>query len=250
MLAQDLKPEYDLVMLSCKAYDLEDAIASFAPAVGPQTTILPLLNGVEHVDILSRRFGAEKVLGGLCQISSTLDAEGRVLHMGEYHVILYGERDGSRSPRIEAMEKAFSTAKMQPRLSANILQEMWEKWVFIVTAAGMTSLMRGTAGDITAAGGEYLIRNVLGEATRIAADNGFPPSEAATGRAHKVLLAPGATLVASMMRDIERGGPIETDHLFGALLRRARPDMAHPMIDIVLVHLKTYEIRRAREAKA
>jgi 2-dehydropantoate 2-reductase len=110
--------------------------------------------------------------------------------------------------------------------------------------------MRAAAGDITAAGGEYIIRNVLGEASRIAADNGFPPSEAATERAHKVLLAPGATITASMMRDIERGGPVETDHLFGAMLRRANPAMAHPMIDLILVHLKAYEARRAREGKA
>jgi len=75
--ADAIKNKFDVVLLSCKAYDLTDAIKSFAPAVGPQTSIIPLLNGMLHLDVLDREFGRERVLGGLCAIAATLRASVR-----------------------------------------------------------------------------------------------------------------------------------------------------------------------------
>ena len=143
VLEKNLAEPFDLVMLSCKAFDLEGAMVSFANAVGPATAILPLLNGMRHIDRLAERFGPERVLGGQCAISTTLDADGAVVHLNDWHALSFGELDGSRSPRIEAIAAALLNAGFDARLADNIRQEMWEKWVFIATAAGITCLMRG-----------------------------------------------------------------------------------------------------------
>ena len=170
-----LSEHFDLVLLSCKAYDLEDAIRSFAPAVGPDTSVLPMLNGMRHIELLTERFGSTAVLGGLCVIASTLGDDGRILHLNDLHSMAFGERDGTTSPRTKAIEQEFSTARFDAALTGTITQEMWEKWVFIATMAGATCLMRSTLGDIEAAGGAPLVLALLSECAAIAEEWGFAP---------------------------------------------------------------------------
>src|SRR3954453_9861852 len=248
VMADDIKGTFDLVLLSCKAYDLEAAMDSLAPAIGPNTAILPLLNGMRHMDLLKSRFGAERVLGGLCLISSVVDPEGRVLHLNDIHALSFGEPDGGRSPRIEAIATALSDAGFDDRLSDTILQDMWEKWIFIATGAGATCLMRASIGDIVAAGAEHVVTALLDESAAIAAAEGFPPRATAIERTRDSYTKSGSTMTASMLRDMERGGPIEADHIIGDLLRRGGDHAASPTLRIVLADLKAYEARRAREA--
>jgi 2-dehydropantoate 2-reductase len=221
--ADALRAPYDLILLSCKAYDLESAADSFAPAVGANTAILPLLNGMAHMDFLAKRFGSGAVLGGQCAISTTLDADGRILHLIDMHSLSFGEQDGSVSARTEAIGATFSGARFDSRLSDTILQEMWEKWVFIAGTAGITCLMRATVGDIVAAGAANLTNALVDECAAIAAAAGFAPREASKTRSRTMLTAPGSTFAASMLRDIEHGGPIEADHIIGDLVRRGEP---------------------------
>jgi 2-dehydropantoate 2-reductase len=249
VLAEDLHSTFDLILLSCKAYDLESAITSFAPAVGPNTAILPLLNGMRHLDVLAQRFGEEHILGGLCVISSVLEAGGRVLHLNNLDTVVFGERDGSHSARVEAIAAAFSSGHFVSRLSNTILQDMWEKWVFIATCAGITCLMRSTVGDIVAAGGTALSATLLEECAAIAAAQGFKPSQASLEQSRTTLTAPASMLAASMFRDIERNAPIEADHMIGDLLRRGEEkEVASPLLLVALAHMKAYEARRSREA--
>jgi 2-dehydropantoate 2-reductase len=152
MSEDKLAETFDLVLVACKAYDLDGAMASFAPAVGPNTAILPLLNGIRHLDMLQARFGAAHVLGGQCVISTTLDPEGRIVHLADAHTLTFGEPDGSASSRIKMIGSEFSGARFEARPSNAILQEMWEKWVFIAASAGITCLMRAAIGEIVAAG--------------------------------------------------------------------------------------------------
>jgi 2-dehydropantoate 2-reductase len=247
--AEDLSEPFDLVLLSCKAYDLAGAINAFAPAVGPETAILPLLNGMRHLDLLEARFGAERVLGGQCLISAALDPEGRILHLNETHILSFGERDGARSRRVEAIAAELSGARFEARLSQAILREMWEKWVFIATGAGVTCLLRASIGDIVAAGAADLATALLDECAAIAARQGFAPSEAAMQRSRAMFTAPGSALTASMLRDIERGAPIEAEHVVGDLLRRGGKETeASSLLRTAYLHLKAYEGRRVREA--
>jgi 2-dehydropantoate 2-reductase len=246
--ADNLRTPYDLILLSCKAYDLASAIDSFAPAVGPNTAILPLLNGMAHMDALAARFSAQAVLGGQCLISTTLDAEGRILHLANAHFLSFGEQDGAKSQRAQAILAALSGAGFDANLSTAIMHEMWEKWAFIATGAGITCLMRATFGDIVAAGGVNLTTGLYDECCAIAAANGFPPSNATMERSLAMFTAPGSTISASMMRDIERGAPIEADHVIGDLLRRAEKTGGEQrLLRIAYIHLKSYEARRNRE---
>jgi 2-dehydropantoate 2-reductase len=248
VMANELHEPFDLILLSCKAYDLESAADSFAPAVGENTGILPLLNGMRHMDYLSERFGAGSVLGGQCQISTTLDAEGHVLHLNDFHFLSFGEPDGAASKRAEAVAATLAGAGFESRLSQAILQEMWEKWVLIAAVAGITCLMRATLGDIVAANEASLATALLDECTGIAAARGFAPSPPFLGRARTMLTTPGSTFAASMLRDIEHGAPIEADHIVGDLLRRGEvASHDHPLLRIANAHLKAYEARRARE---
>lgn len=243
----------DLVLLSCKAYDLAGAIDDAAPAVGEGTAILPLLNGMAHLDPLDARFGADRVLGGSCAIAATMTPDGAIRQMTELSSITYGERDGRASDRIAAIDALMRQAspKIQPRLSDRIELEMWEKWVFLATLAGATTLMRAAIGDIVAApGGREVLGNLHDECTAIAAASGFAPREKVSAGARTMLTATGSTFTASMLRDIEGGGRIEADHVIGDLIARGRrlaPDLPTPMLDIAYTGLKAYEARRARE---
>lgn len=246
--AETLKAPYDVVLLACKAFDLEGALAAFAPAVGPDTAILPLLNGLAHLDILAARFSKKNVLGGQAALPLTLDAEGRILHLSDTLSISFGERDGTKSARVAALAAEFAAAGIQAGQSSEILQEMWEKWAFIATAGGITSLMRGTIGDIVAGGGAPLVVALYEEISLIAAANGHALRTPAVDRAKATLTAAGSPFNSSMARDVENGSRTEVEHVVGDLLKRAKGG-EYPVLATALTHLRTYEARRARTAK-
>lgn len=252
VLSADLREPFDVVIVGCKAYDLANTMDSFADAVGPDTVILPLLNGLSHLDLLAARFGSDKVLGGYCMISATLDPDGAVRHFGEMQGLYFGERDGSSSPRTAAIAAEFADAKCDVHATPDILQGMWEKWVFIASLASLTSLMRATVGDIVAAGGQDVALALFDECSAIATHNGFAPRPAAVQRGHELLTAAGSPLTASMAKDIAKGGAIEADHIVGELLQRAQPSIATQPTTLrtAYVHLKAYEAARARELAA
>ncbi len=241
---------FDLVLLSAKAYDLDAAVADVAPAVGPGTAVLPILNGLRHLDVLDRAYGAERVLGGSCGIVATLTRDGAIRQMTDLHSLTYGERDGSRSERLGRIEAQMEGVRFQPRSSDKILLEMWEKWVFLATLAGATTSMRSALGDIVAApGGRAYIEALHDECQAVAGANGNAAREKVFAGARKMLTAEGSAMTASMLRDIEGGARIEADHIIGDLIERGRAKgVETPVLDRVLTHLKAYEHRRAREA--
>src|SRR3546814_10744711 len=139
---------------------------------------------MRHLDLLSARFGANHVLGGLCMISAALDPDGAIRHFNDMHSLAFGELDGSSSSRVRAIENAFSTARFNSHASENILQEMWEKWVFIASAAGLTCLMRATIADIIQAGAKDLATSILEDCAAIAKANGFAVHPASRSEEH------------------------------------------------------------------
>ncbi len=248
LVPDGMRGSFDLVIMTCKAYDLERASDAVAPAVDANTMILPLLNGMRHVEYLTSRFGPAAMLGGFCITSTTLDENGLILHLNDIHQLTFGEPDGTVSVRIAAVAAALSGAGFEARLSRSIVQEMWEKWVFIAATAGMSCLMRAAMGDIVAAEAADLTEAMLDECCGIAATQGFPPSEAAKQRMLNTLTAPGSTFAASMMRDMERGGQTEGEHIIGDLLRRGgAADRRLSLLRIAAAHLKAYQSRRRRE---
>lgn len=252
VLAENLHDTFDLILLSCKAYDLESAIASFAPAVGSNTAILPLLNGMRHLDLLDRQFGKDRVLGGQCFIAATVNDHHEVVHLNEAHDLSFGERSGGTSDRVRAIAEEFIDARCNLRVSEEIVLEMWEKWAFIASAASATCVMRASVGDIMAApGGKEYITGLLDECRSVAEAQGQLLRAASVNRAHATLTARGSSLTASMLRDVERNAPIEADHIVGDMLRRGaernlgEERLAH--LALAFTHLKAYESRRERE---
>ncbi|MDY7560969.1 ketopantoate reductase family protein [Pseudomonas sp. CCC3.2] len=248
--SQELSGPYDLILLSCKAYDLDAAMDSFAAAVGPDTAILPLLNGMAHLDRLAVRFSQFNVLGGQCLISLDRDASGTIVHLNETNQLTFGELGGESTARAQQIANALAGAGFEARLSLSILQEMWEKWCFIATGAGITGSMRSAIGDVLVAGGESLILNLLRECAEVADKAGYPIRPEVYQRFVKMLTLPGSKMTASMLRDIERGAPVEVDHVLGDLVARRDADAVGTaglsMLGVAYTHLKAYEARRLR----
>ena len=245
--AQDLKEHYRLIIVSSKSYDLEASIQDFAPGVGPNSLVLPLLNGMRHLDVLDAQFGMQRVLGGLARISSTLDSDGRIHQFGTFNTLVFGARGTGAEGAVAEIAECMRVPGFEAILSAEIQQEMWEKWVFIAAAASTTSLMRASVGDIIAAGAKDIPVRLLEECGAIAAENGFAPRKAATNAGLAMLTTPGSPFTASMLRDIEQGSRIEADHIVGDLLRRALKSPP-PLLSTAYAHLRSYEMRRKRES--
>jgi len=252
VLASTIAQPYDLVLLSCKAYNLDDAIESFAPAVGDTTMILPVLNGMRHIDVLKQRFGDTKVLGGQCVIAATLNRDREIVHLNDMHSIGFGELTGGVSERVRAIASTFEGAGFDFAAADNILQQMWEKWVFLATLATSTCLHRAAIGDIlTTLDGRRVIEGILGECKAVAQANGHPISDAANTRAQGILFAEGSLLTASMLRDIEGQSRIEADHIVGDLIARGGDEQQQGSLSLLRIaysHLKAYEARLARQA--
>ncbi len=236
---------FDLVILSNKAYDLSAAMDAIEPAVGDTTVIIPVLNGMLHMDALDARFGADKVLGGWCAISATLDADGTVRQLADMQQLRFGERTGEISERAAAVQAMMTGANMEGQATGIILQEMWEKWVRLAALAGATCLMRASAGTIVAEpGGEEFIVGILDECSAIGGACGFGPRPKAYEHSRKTLTEPGSTFTASMLRDVEAGGRVEAEHVLGDLWERgAKRGVAAPLLGLALLHMRAYEKR-------
>jgi len=244
--ANRLAEKFDVVLLSCKAFDLDDAIRSFAPAVGPKTAIIPLLNGMLHLDVLDREFGHEPVLGGLCAIAATLNEKREIVQLAPMQSLGFGERDGKLSDRVRAIAEVMASGKFGAAASEQIIQDMWEKWVFLASLAASTCLMRAPVGHILAApGGDAFILGVLDECSAVAAAEGHSPSGPFFERVRGMLTAEGSPLTASMFRDIRAGAPVEADHVIGDLIARGNTaKVPVPKLRIAYTHLKAYEAQR------
>ncbi len=251
ILAPELRAPFDVVVLSCKAYDLDAAIDSVAPAVGPRTAIIPLLNGLRHLDSLDARFGPDRVLGGACFISARLDDSGHVAHLSDVHRLTFGERAGGRSARADAIAAAMNGAKFEAFPTDQVMLEMWEKWTFLAALAGITCLTRAAVGDVVAAGGADLAAALLEECRVVAAAAGHPPRPESMQLALHRLTHPKSTVTASMLGDIERRGRTEADHVLGDLLRRrGATGEDRSLLRLAYVAVKAAEARAAREAAA
>src|SRR5688572_6128349 len=245
-LADSLAPDYDVVLLTCKAYDLPSSIEAIAPAVGTQTAIIPLLNGLSHFAVLDAHFGASRVMGGTCMIDSILGRDGVVHHGGTLQRLVFGERDGRLSPRAEAIAAVLAGTTVEWSLSDDIEQILWEKLVFLAALASLTCLFRANVREIISApSGREAMERALAANAEIAAREGHPPSASGLDFARTRLTDPSGPWSASMLRDLENGGPTEGDHILGWMLDRARRHgVDDTLLSLAFTHLKAFEARR------
>ena len=246
VLAESVAPEYDVVVLTCKAYDLPSSIEAIAPAVGPQSVVIPLLNGLAHVAVLDARFGAARVMGGTCMIDSTLGRDGVVHHFGTLQRLVFGERDGRRSPRADKIAAVLAGTTIDWSLSDDIQRIMWEKLMFLAALASLTCLFRANVREIISApGGRAAMERALAANAAIAASEGYPPSTSGMDFARTRLTDPAGLWSASMLRDLESGRRVEADHVVGWMLDRARQHgVDDTLLSLAFTHLKAFEARR------
>ena len=248
MLAGSINETFDLVLLAVKAYGLDQAMRDMANAIGPATVILPVLNGMSHIDALSSAFGAERVLGGMAQISASLSADGRVELKNTWAELVFGELAGGTSGRASAIHEVLTVEGFRARLSAEVMQDMWEKWMIVSTVAGSTCLMRASIGEIIAAGGQEFLLRLFTELRAVGAAAGFAARTKFIGEEMAFLTNAASGAKASMLRDIERGGPTEGEHMLGQLVALARKHaVATPSLDLAHCHVAAYEVVRSRK---
>jgi len=238
---------FDLVILSCKAYDLDSAIEAIAPAVSSRTTVLPILNGLRHYAALDARFGRDAVLGGLCFISATKAADGAVLHLAPAAKMTFGERDTrGNSARVLALAAACVQAGVDHVASDAIGQEQWVKYTFLTTLAAATCLMRADVGTIVATqDGAEIVRGLYAECLAVAEAAGEPIPEKAQAVALAATTQEGSALKASMLRDLEAGQQVEAEQIVGDMLARARAaGQTAPLLAVAYSHLQAYQRQR------
>ena len=232
---------FDVVLLACKAYDLDSAIAAIAPAVGSRTRVIPLLNGMRHLDALDLAFGAERVWGGLCHIPVTLLDDGVVKHMGKVHRLTFGPRRDD--PHVADIAPALLAMPVSVMFSERIVDAMWEKWAFLSTLAAMTCAMRGSIGQIVATpDGTALMRRCYDEARQVVRACGHAVGETSRADSDASLTAANSPLTASMLRDLERGARTECEHILGDLVARGtKHGLDLPLLTAACAHVRVYE---------
>jgi len=238
---------FDLVLLGCKAYDLDTAMDAIAPAVAAGAAVVPLLNGLRHYEALDARFGSANVLGGLCFISAALAADGGILHLGRPASMTFGERAGQPpDARLQALSAACTQAGIDHQYTADIAQAQWVKYTFLAALAAGTCLMHAPVGTIVAGeGGAEFMAALHAECVAVAAAEGQPVPATAQATARETLTASDSPMKASMLRDLEAGQRVEAAHIVGDMVHRAAAHgIAAPRLQAAWVSLQAYEAGR------
>lgn len=247
VLSSDLEPGFDFVLLTCKAYDLDSAIAAIAPAMNGRCAVVPMLNGMAHLARLDERFGAASVMGGACSIGVHLASDGVIHHADALHRIAFGDRGPRRSGRGRMLADAFANTSVDWELADDIEQNMWEKISFLSVLAATNCLFRANIGEtVGAPEGLAAIERALAVNFEIATREGHPPRPAAIEFARKTLTDSESKRSGSMLNDLEAGNRVESDHIVGWMLGKAREHgLDDTILSLAFTHLKAYEARRA-----
>ena len=248
VVGSEVAPVYDAVILTCKAYDLDAAVASITPTVAPTGYVLPFLNGIAHIDLLNAKFGRHRVLGGTAKIQATIMPNGEIRQFNDWRTLTFGEQSGEMTERVRTLAALFEAAKgVEVFAVTDIVQRMWEKLVHLSTAAAMTCLMRANVGEIVRTPhGRELFLDQLRCGAAVAAANGYAPSAAFMKSWEETFSQPDSQYSTSMLRDTERGGQTEVEHILGFMLDKAN-EARIPCNTLLLAYtnVNAFEQRRA-----
>ena len=252
ILEGQIEVPYDVILLSCKHYDLDSAIRAITPAVGENSAVLPLLNGIRHIDVLKQRFGEERVLGGLTAINAALLPDG-VIQQSQLRVNItaIGELNGQPSSRCDAIHKALAAGGITADISDNIVAAMWTKFFGFACIATIASMTRSRAGTIASTNvGPAFVAAVIEECTRLVTAEGFPPPPDTPGVIRSIFSQRDSSYGLSLLIDMEAGRPTEGQHTIGDLLDRANSrGVSAPLLTAALCNLQAYELNRLAGGK-
>ena len=215
--------ETDLVILGVKAWQVPEAAGAIKPLVGPNTTVMPLQNGVDAVPQLVAELRADNVIGGLCRIVSFVVEPGHIRHAGFTPTIIIGELDNRRTERISRIEEVFKHAGLDTTIAADIQVALWTKFLFIASFSGVGALANAPAGVLRSdPKRREQILSAMEEIYALAHARGVKlPSDSV----EKVMAAVDGLpedATSSMQRDIAAGKPSELESQNGAVVRMAR----------------------------
>jgi 2-dehydropantoate 2-reductase len=234
----------DTVFIAVKAAALEAVIQEIGPAVGPETMIVPILNGMRHMGALNQAFGGRRVLGGVAALATQLDDNGDVRQLNDNVSLSIGTQDRQRTAAAERTASELSGAGFQVAVSDDILAAMWAKWAFIAAAGALTCLLRGAVGEIVAVGGEGVARIIIEETNSIAAAAGYPIPDGQARQTTQTLTAAGSPFTSSMYRDLQQGRPVEVETILGDLVTEGHKANLHtPLLEAATVALRVYAAR-------
>ncbi|MFC4770029.1 ketopantoate reductase family protein [Effusibacillus consociatus] len=233
----------DLIILGVKNYHLPGTIESLRPLVEKGAKILPLLNGVEHFDLLEQEFGKDAVLGGICQIITTLDAEGRILHTGKLHNIIFGPLQPSQREFCEHLADSAKDANMSLQLSEDVRVDIWSKYAFITAFSGVTTASRLSIDQVLMhEPTTEVFRLVLTEMWDLAKARGVQLSERFVENFIEQMYKLPAGSTSSMHQDFRKGLTLEVESLQGAAVRLARQaGVEVPTVRTLYGLIKPYE---------
>lgn len=242
VLASEIDGPYDLILVSVKATALDAAIEDMKPAVGPDTLIIPFLNGMRHMDVLVDAFGENAVLGGVAKVAASIGPDGDIVRLADLQSLEYGSRHEPAAARLPDVHKELSGAGFHTALSTSIVGDMWGKWAFIAAAGAVTGLPRGTVGDVVAApGGADFAEAVIAECFAVAAGAGYPADPTF---ARGLLVAEGSSFTSSLYRDLVDDNSIEVEAIFGDLVDRAHNlEVSVPLLEVTTLALRVYQGR-------
>jgi 2-dehydropantoate 2-reductase len=210
----------DLVMIGVKLWSTEEAVREIAPMVGPNSTVVSFQNGVIAIDQLLAAYGRQRVIGGVANIAALIEAPGVIRHNGTMARLIFGELDGRKSARCEEFAALCQRAGFDHVLSEDINRAIWEKFVFLASFSGMTSLTRQPIGPIrTDPELRAMLREAIAEVVAVGRAKGanLPADQVEKSLAWADGLP--ATMVASMLGDLQRGNRLELPWLSGAVVK-------------------------------
>lgn len=231
----------DLIFFCVKTYDVLNAAEPLIPLIGPETALLPVQNGIAHIEQLRSILGNSVVLGGVGMISAHSPALGVIERPGGPQRIEFGELTGESSARCAAIAQALTAAGIEPVVSAKIEERMW--WKFAgVCGAGVFALMRGNKGQVWQHPETHeLIRQTIGEAVAVAQAKGIALNPALPEESLKVFDSVPAAYKPSMLVDLEQGRRLEIEAWNGAIVRYGKQvGVSTPVNDVIYACLKPY----------
>jgi 2-dehydropantoate 2-reductase len=232
----------DVFLVTVKADGLDAVISEIRPAVGPETAIVPVLNGMRHMSMLNSAFGRSSVLGGVAVISTQLDANGDIRQLNDWASLTIGAQEGERSQAAERAHDLLSGAGFPVAVSDDIVAAMWQKWTFIASTGALNCLLGGSVGEIVAVdGGDEMARAIVEETRSVAAAAGYPIPDAAVKQTLATLTAPGSPLTSSLYRDLRQGKPVEVETILGDLVAEGRKaGQRTPLLEAATVALRVH----------
>jgi 2-dehydropantoate 2-reductase len=210
----------DLVLFCVKAYDTESAAERLQPAVGPDTVILPVQNGIDSAERIGRIVGSERVIGGLAGVSSVVEAPGIIEHRAGPDVIQLGELDGPPSPRTERIVEVLRRAGVKAQVRPDMRVALWEKFVLICGLSGLTALTRLPLGAVLACPEtRALFRQVMEETQAVGRAGGVPVPQEHAERMLKFFEGSDPAIRGSLYYDLAAGRRLEIETLNGTVVR-------------------------------